>query len=108
MTSDEEEQLAPRWRKHLKSGLHRTGATTVLNKVIWPHEVVYTLADKPPAYQDILIPLFVQGYLIVMDSKTVPVRHKMGTHLKDLMSDSQLYVWDLARTFHGVWPNQLA
>ena len=29
--SDDDEQLAPRRRKHLKSGLHRTGATMVLN-----------------------------------------------------------------------------
>ena len=37
---DEEEQLAPRQRRLLKSGLHWTGVTTVLNKVTWLHEVV--------------------------------------------------------------------
>ena len=62
--SDEEAHLAPRWRKHLKSGLHWTWATTVLNKVTWPHEVVYTLAGKLAAYQDIAISLFIQGYLL--------------------------------------------
>ena len=67
MTSDEEEQLGPRWRRLLKSGLHRTGATMVLNKVTWPHEVVYTSAGKPATYQHISIPLFIHGYLIVMD-----------------------------------------
>ena len=45
--SDDEEELAPRWQKHLKSGLQRTGDTTVLNKVTWPQEVVYTLAGTP-------------------------------------------------------------
>ena len=50
-TSDEEEQPPPRWREHLKSGLHRTGASMVLNKVTWPHEVVYTLDGKPAAYK---------------------------------------------------------
>ena len=67
-SDDEEEQPAPRWRRPLKSGLHRTGATTVLNKVTWPYEVVYTSAGKPATYQDISIPLFVHGYLIVMAS----------------------------------------
>ena len=32
-TSDKEEQLPPRQREHLKSGLHRTGASMVLNKI---------------------------------------------------------------------------
>ena len=31
----------------------------------------------------------------------------MAAHLKDLMSDAQLYGWDRAKTFHGIWLNQL-
>ena len=90
-----------------KSGLHKTGATIVLNKVTWPHEVVHTLAGKPAAYQGISIPLFVKGYLIVMDTEEGLVRQKMVAHLKNLMSDAQLYGWDRPRTFHVVWLNQL-
>ena len=60
-TSDEEEQPAPRWRKYLKSDLHGTGATLVLNKVTWPNEVVYTSAGKSTSYQDISVPPFVQN-----------------------------------------------
>ena len=41
-TSDEEEQPPPRRGNHLKSGIDRTRAFTVLHKVSWPHEVVYT------------------------------------------------------------------
>ena len=52
--SDGELQQALRWRRALKSGLHWTGPTMVLNKVTWPHEVVYTSASKLAAYQDIL------------------------------------------------------
>ena len=92
---------------HLTSGLHRTGATTFLNKVTWPHEVVYTLAAKPIAYQEMLIPLFVQGHCIVMDTEDGLIRQNMVVHLMDLLSDAQLYGWDHARTFHGVWLNQL-
>ena len=65
--------------------MHWTRATTVLNNVTWPHEVVYT---------DISIPLFVQGYLIAMDSEEGSVRQKMSAHLKDLMSDAEMYGWD--------------
>ena len=42
-----------------------------------------------------------------MDPEEGLVRQKMVAHLKDLMSDAQLYGWDRARTFHGVWLNQV-
>ena len=80
--------------KHLKSGLHRTGDTTVFNKVTWPHEVIYTSSGKLATYQDLSIPIFVQRYLTVMDSEDGPIRQKMVSHLKDLMLDAQLYEWD--------------
>ena len=67
--SDEKKQPAPRWRRPLKSGMHQTEANRVLTKVTWPHKTVYTSAGKTAAYQDISIPLFVQGYLIIMDSE---------------------------------------
>ena len=60
-TDEEDQQVHSKKRKGLKSGMHCTGATTMIRKVIWPHEVVYTLDGKPAAYQDILVRLFVQG-----------------------------------------------
>ena len=39
----------------------------------------------PTAYQDMLIPLFVQGYLMVMDTEKGLDRQKMVAHLKDHM-----------------------
>ena len=65
------------------------------------------MAGEPATYQDISIPLFVKGYLIVMDTEVGLIRQKMVIHLKDLMADTRLYGWDRARTFHGVWLNQL-
>ena len=105
--SDMEEQPALRRRRPLKSGSHWTRATTVLNKMTWPYEVVYTSAGKPATYQDISIPLLIQGYLITMDSEEGPVRQKMTTNLKELMSDVELYGWDRVTNFHVVWLSQL-
>ena len=48
--SNNEEQPSPRRENHLKSGIDRTRASTVLNKVSWPHEVVYTSEGKPATY----------------------------------------------------------
>ena len=57
------------------------------------------MAGKLEAYQDISISLFIQGYLIVIDSEEGTTRQNMFAHLKDLMSHAQLYRWDKARTF---------
>ena len=51
--TDDEAEPAPRHRrKMLKSGMDRTGATTIPKKITWPHEDVYTSAGKPTSYQD--------------------------------------------------------
>ena len=68
-TYDEEEQPPPRRGNHLKSCIDRTRAPTVLHMVTWPHEDVYTLKGKPATSQDLLIPLFIHGYLIIMDTE---------------------------------------
>ena len=105
-SSDDEDQPATR-HKNLKSGMDRTGATNVLNKITCPHEVLYTSDGKPVSYQDITAPQFVYGYLIVMDSEVSDHKVKMAAYLKDLISDAQLYCWDRIQAFHGFWLNQL-
>ena len=90
-----------------QSVMDRTGAATVLKKITWPHEVVYTSAGKPASYQDMSVPQFMYGYLLVMDSEEADIRVQMDSHLKALMSDAQLYGWKCTRAFHGVWLNQL-
>ena len=64
--------------------MHYTGATSVVRNVIGPHEVVYILEGKPTAYRDISVPLFVQGYLITMDSQDSSLKHSMAEHMNDL------------------------
>ena len=78
----------------------------VVKRIMWPHEVVFTLAGKPASYEE-PNPLFVQGYLIVMKDEKEAVRVKMASYLKDLMGDAELYGWERVRDYHGVWLNQL-
>ena len=86
----------------MKSGMHRTRTTIVLNKVTWPHEVVNISIAKPATYGDMSIPLFVQGYLITMEGEESPSMQKMAIHLNELMSDAELYgsslPWQLAQS----------
>ena len=71
--------------------MDRTGSTTVLQKITWPHKVVYTSAGKSTSYQDMIVPQFVYRYLLVMDSEEANIRVQMASHQKALMSDAQLY-----------------
>ena len=89
------------------SGVDRTGASMVLHKVTWRHEVVYTSQGKPATFQDLSIPIFIQGYLIIINPEEWLVKKQMAAHLQDLMSDAQMYGWERVRTFQGVWLNQI-
>ena len=57
----------------------------VVKKVIWLHEVIYTVAGKPAAYEELSIPLFMHDYLIIMQSEKDSVRAKMASHLQELI-----------------------
>ena len=69
--------------------------------------MVYTCDGKAAAYRDISVPLFVQGYLITMDSQDSSIKDRMAEHLKNLMYDIEMYGWEIIRAFHGVWRNQI-
>ena len=71
------------------------------------HELIYTAAGKPLAYEELSIPHFVQGHLIVMRGKKETITAKMASHLEELMGDSELYGWERVRAYDGVWLNQL-
>ena len=104
---EKEDQLAPRRRKQIKSGLNSIGATPVINKVIWPHEIVYTSAGKPASYKDISIPQFVHRYMIIMEGDGMAIKERMASHLKELMSDAELYGCEWTRAFDSIWLNKM-
>ena len=78
--AEEEDQHAPRRKKPMNSGMDRTGATTEVNRVTWPHKVVYSLVVKPDCYQDMSIPQFVLGYMILMEGEEVAIILERGWH----------------------------
>ena len=78
----------------------------VVKRVTWPHEVVYSAAGKPAAYEDLSIPLFIKGYRIVMKGEEGAIKDKMATHLEELMADTELYGWQRVRAYHRVWLKQ--
>ena len=105
-SSAEDDQLAHDGHP-LRSGMQHTAVSMVVKKVTWPHKVIYTEAGKPVAYEELSIPLFVHGYLIIMRNEKDSVRAKMASHLDELMDDVGLYSWDKVRAYHTVWLNQI-
>ena len=64
----------------------------------WPHELQYTTAGKPVAYQHLTVSSFVQRYryLIIMKLEDRAPRKKMTQHLEELMGDIDLYGWSMS------------
>ena len=57
----------------LKFGLERTGVTVVVHNITWPYKVVYSTSRKPAVYQELSVPTFVQGYLVMMSGQDTKI-----------------------------------
>ena len=101
-SEEDEATLAPR-KRDLKSGKVQTADTTVLYKITWPHEVIYTCTGQPEEYDQLIITIFVCGFLMVMATEKESIRPYMLQHLQNLMADVELYGWELIWAFHSIW-----
>lgn len=66
----------------------------VLRKIIWPHYLVYSTGEQPPACEDLSFPLFVSGYLAILDATKLTQKLIMIKHLKELIAGAELGGWD--------------
>ena len=76
---------------------------TVLKKVTWPHEVMFTPEGRTAVYGELSVMACLRGNLIVMDSQPQDTKALMDSHLADLMEDREVYGWPLVRDFHSTW-----
>ena len=67
--ANEEDQTAPHRKHLLKSRKVQTADSLVTKHVTWPHEVGYAADGKATAYHEMSMPLFTQGYLIVIEEE---------------------------------------
>ena len=63
----------------------------VLRKVTWHHELTYSTWVQLHAYENLSVHRFVSGYLAVIDTAKPTQKPLMMKHLKELMSDAELY-----------------
>ena len=99
----EEEQAAPKKRRTAKKlSKVRTADTTVLKQIMWPHELVYDPRGRPAAHEDLPLPLFIQGYLAILQAEKPQKKDIMLKHLSELMADAAIYGCESVRAFHAV------
>ena len=51
----------------------------VVHNITGPHEVVYSASGKLAVFQELSVPSFVQGYLVVMSGQDTKIRDSMLT-----------------------------
>ena len=51
----------------------------------------YTAVDQPAMYDNISIPLFIGGYMLVTKAEKPTIRRFMTHHLVERMGDAELY-----------------
>ena len=89
-------------RTAIKSGKVCTADTTVLKQIVWPHELVYDPSGKPAVYNDLPLPLFIQGYLAILQAEKPQKKNIMLKHHNELMVDAAIYGWESVQAFHTV------
>ena len=58
-------------------------------------------------YGQLTMPLFVSGYIALLDTVKPGLKEVMLKHLRELMADADTYRWELIRANHVVWLQQL-
>ena len=91
----------------LKSGKIRTTDSMVIRRVVWPHEMVYTMEGQPPVYSDMSIALFMNGYLTVLTAEAEDNKPFFLQRLQELMEDSEIYNWRAVCDYHTAWLQQI-
>ena len=91
----EEEATTSAHRKWgLKSGKIYRADTTVIFKITWPHEVIYSRTGQCAEYVKMSATLFFfSRFLMVMAGEKIIIGHFMLQHLKKLKGDVELYGW---------------
>ena len=84
--SNEDAPIPAKKKSKGTSGKLRTEDTTVVNKITWPHNVLYTAV-----YEEMSSVAFVNSYLAVMAGEMESTKASMLLHLQDLMEDAEAY-----------------
>ena len=83
--------MCKRRRITIKSGKLCMADSTVLKQIIWSHELVYGPSGKLAVYDELSLPLLIQGYLVILEAERPQQKEAMLKHLSELMADAAIY-----------------
>ena len=68
---------------------------------------MYGPGGQPTIYEEIILPLFISGYLEFLESVKPAQKEAMLKHLSEVMANVAVYRWEQVWVFHTVWFQQL-
>ena len=63
--------------------------------------MVFTNQRQPPVYGEMSLALFINGYLAILAEEADTNKSHVLSHLQELMENSEVYGWRVARDFHA-------
>jgi hypothetical protein len=85
----------------------RSANARVKVKTTWPHEVVYNKDNSAAEYIKLTMPQFVLGFLTVSTDCPPPEKLLREEVLKEIMIDADKYTWELVRSAHKIFLQQI-
>lgn len=68
---------------------------------------MYRTSGQLAVYNKLIITLFISGYLAGMKTIKSAIKPLRAKHMKELMGNTDVYVWPVMRLYHTVWLQQL-
>ena len=65
--------------------------STILKQIVWPHKLEYGPGVKPTMYDEQSLPLFIQGFLVILEAERPQLKEAMLKHPGELMKDAAIY-----------------
>ena len=94
-------------RKKLKSGRVRSANSHVKVKTTWPHEVMYDRDNSAADFDKLTLAQFVRGFTRVSANTTTAEMRVRNDVLEEIMEDADTHPWELVRSAHCVFLQQL-
>ena len=91
--SDSEEEVSRQLTSRKNSQVW-TADSLVAKCITWPHELVYTSVRQPAMYEKFFMPLFISGYIAMLDTVKSGLTETMLKHLWEWMADAATYGWE--------------
>ncbi len=104
---DSDESAPNMLKQGKKSGRSRIANFHVKINIIWPHEFIYDDQGNPAKFDDLSIPQFVNGFLLMIGEAKPTIAPHMTAILQEAMEDAQRHPWQSVRACVAIFLQQI-